>query len=60
MSNVKRALLQVRDVIYSKVHLNPQGARITINKFIAVDELLKHRKNMILCNNLVYWMEVFC
>ena len=39
MSNVKRALLQVPDVTEAEVHLNPQGAVITMNKLIAVDEL---------------------
>lgn len=39
VSNVKRALLQVPDVTEAEVHLNPQGAVITMNKLIAVDEL---------------------
>ncbi|PQJ12332.1 copper resistance protein CopZ [Flavipsychrobacter stenotrophus] len=39
VSNVKRALLQVPDVTEAEVHLNPQGAVITMNKSIAVDEL---------------------
>ncbi|CAN5186012.1 hypothetical protein BH23BAC2_BH23BAC2_01590 [soil metagenome] len=39
VSNVKRALLQVPDVTEAEVHLNPQGAIITMNKSIAVDEL---------------------
>jgi copper chaperone CopZ len=39
VSNVKRALLQVPDVTEAEVQLNPQGAIITMNKSIAVDEL---------------------
>tara|TARA_R110001592_G_scaffold64751_5_gene198891 strand:+ start:2118 stop:2342 length:225 start_codon:yes stop_codon:yes gene_type:complete len=39
VSNVKRALLQVPDVTKAEVHLIPQGAIITMNKSIAVDEL---------------------
>ena len=39
VSNVKRALLQVPDVTEADVHLNPQGAIITMNKPIAVGEL---------------------
>lgn len=39
VSNVKRALLQVPDVTEAEVHLNPQGAVITMNKLIAVEEL---------------------
>ena len=39
VSNVKRALLQMPDVTEAEVHLNPQGAIITMNKSIAVDEL---------------------
>ena len=39
VSNVKQALLQVPDVIEAEVHLNPQGAIITMNKSITVDEL---------------------
>ena len=37
--NVKRALLQVPDVTEAEVHLKPQGAVITMNKLIAVDQL---------------------
>ena len=39
VSNVKKALLQVPDVTEAEVHLNPQGAIITMNKPISVDEL---------------------
>jgi copper chaperone CopZ len=39
VSNVKRALLKVPDVSEAEVQLNPQGAIITMNKSIAVDEL---------------------
>ncbi len=39
VSNVKRALLQVPDVKEAEVHLNPQGAVITMNKYIDLDEL---------------------
>ena len=39
VSNVKRALLQVPDVTEAEVHLNPQGAVITMIKSIAVEEL---------------------
>ena len=44
VSNVKRALLQVPDVTDAEVHLNPQGAILTMNKSIAVDELQSHLK----------------
>jgi len=39
VNKVKRALLQVPEVTEAEVHLNPQGAVITMNKSIAVDEL---------------------
>lgn len=39
VSNVKRALMQVPAVIEAEVHLNPQGAIITMNRSIAADEL---------------------
>ena len=39
VSNVKRALLQVPDVTEAEVHLNPQGAFITMNKEIDVQDL---------------------
>jgi copper chaperone len=39
VSNVKRALLQVPDVTEAEVHLNPQGAVITMNKQIDVEDL---------------------
>lgn len=39
VSNVRRALLQVPDVTEAEVNLSPQGAIITMNKSIAVDEL---------------------
>lgn len=39
VSNVKRALLQVPDVTEVEVHLNPQGAVITMNKDIDVEDL---------------------
>ncbi len=46
VSNVKRALLQVPDVTEAEVHLKPQGAIITMNKPIAVDELQTHLKKV--------------
>ncbi len=39
VSNVKRALLQVADVTEAEVHLNPQGATITMSKDIDVENL---------------------
>ena len=39
VSNVKRALLQVHDVTEAEVHLNPQGAIITMSKDIDVKDL---------------------
>lgn len=45
VSNVKRALLQVPDVTDAEVHLNPQGAILTMNKPIAVEELQTQLKN---------------
>lgn len=39
LNNVKRALMQVPDVIEAEVQLHPQGAVITMNKTISVDEL---------------------
>ncbi len=39
VSNVKRSLLQVPDVTEAEVHLNPQGAVITMSKDIDVEEL---------------------
>ena len=39
VSNVKRTLLQVPDVTEAEVHLNPQGAVITMSKDIDVEEL---------------------
>ena len=39
VSNVKWALLKVPDVTEADVQLNPQGAIITMNKSITVDEL---------------------
>ena len=39
VSNVKRALLQVPDVTEAEVHLNPQGAIITMIKDINVEDL---------------------
>lgn len=45
VSNVKRALLQVPDVTDAEVHLNPQGAILTMNKPIAVEVLQTQLKN---------------
>lgn len=42
LHNVKRALLQVPEVKEVEVHLSPQIAVITMNKFINVDELQAH------------------
>ncbi|MEB2787190.1 heavy-metal-associated domain-containing protein [Algoriphagus persicinus] len=39
VSNVKQVLLEVPDVTEAEVHLNPQGAIVTMNKSITVDEL---------------------
>lgn len=39
VSSIKRALLQVPDVTEVEVHLNPQGAVITMNNSVGVDEL---------------------
>jgi copper chaperone CopZ len=39
VSSVKQALLQSPNVTEAEVHLIPQRAIITMNKFIAVDEL---------------------
>ena len=39
MRSVKQALLQVPEVTEVEVHLNPQSAVITMNKFINVYEL---------------------
>jgi len=39
VNNVKHALLQNPDVTEAEVHLHPQSAIITMNKFISVDEL---------------------
>lgn len=44
VSNVKKALLQVPDVTEAEVHLNPQGAIITMDKDIDVDELQSQLK----------------
>lgn len=44
VNSVKRALLQVPDVTEVEVHLNPQGAVITMNKSIAVDQLQRQLK----------------
>ncbi len=39
VSNVKKALLQVPDVIEAEVHLHPQGVVITMSKAIDVKDL---------------------
>lgn len=39
VSNVKRALLQLPEVTEAEVHLQPQRAILTMNKFMDVDEL---------------------
>jgi len=44
VSNVKRALLQLPEVTEAEVHLHPQSAIITTNKFIDVMDLQTHLK----------------